>query len=365
MRFSVFCLAVGLLISPVWAEPRPAPTPAPSFEKMFPKSLAQMNRIENPDVRALMKAAIKRSGVFDHPTLSPDGKTLIYQDSANTLGFTREGDRVKALPIPLPKRDKDDLPISPFWLTGASFSPDGKLVVVMKWETSPEFIDEERPILFDARTWKMVRLFPPHTNTIVSTTFSRDGRRLLVGDAGGAARIYDVASGKTLTKWHYKNYLKSVIVGWVQTDEGEIATALTALPWTLDPRTSAKDEEASGEEPAQLWNIEGDYELTRFPLVLDARDAAFSADGSHIAIMEGGSSAPEPNRIFVTRWADTSLSSSRVLPLEAVAFISSLLWTPNGKTLMAFHVGRGINDAKDDDGEWLRVFDTSSQTSTP
>ena len=363
MRFPVLCLALGLLISPVCAEPRPAPTPAPSFEKMFPKSLAQMNRIENPDVRALMKAAIKRSGVFDHPTLSPDGKTLIYQDFANTLGFTRGGDRVKALPIPPSKRDKDDLPIFPFSLAGASFSPDGKLVVVTKWETSPRFIDEDRPVLFDARTWKMVRLFPPHTNTIVSMAFSRDGRRLLVGDAGGAARIYDVASGKTLTKWHYKNYLKSVIVGWVQTDEGETATALTALSWNGDARTSAKDAEASREEPAQLWNIEGDYELTRFPLVLDARDAAFSVDGSHIAIMEGGTSAPRPNRIFITRWADTSLSSSRVFPLKAVAFISSLCWTPDGKTLLAFHVGIGVNDGKSVDGEWFRIFDTSPQTS--
>ncbi len=330
------------------------------FPKTSAKSLVQIERVQNLDVRVLMKAAVRRSVVLFFPRLSPDGKTLIYQSSSDTFGFVCEGNRVKALPIPPSKRSADDIPI-PISLAGASFSPNGKLIVVTRGETSRS---EQRPALFEARTWKMVWLFPPHTNTITSTAFSRDGKRLLVGDAGGGAKIYDVASGKTLTQWHYKNYLKSAIVGWVQTDEGETPVALTVLPWTGDARISAEDAKASREEPAQLWNIESNYELTRFPSVLDARFAAFSSDGSRIAIMEGGTSAPRPNRIFITRWADTSPSSSRVFPLGGVAFLSSLLWTPDNKTLMAFHIGRGIDDGKDDDGEWFRIFDTSSQTPT-
>ncbi len=128
MFMSRFLVALGVVLFSSLAQ---AQTPT-NFEKAPPKSLAQMDRIQNPDVRALMKAAIRKSGGMQWPVLAPDGKQLIYVEvkgrEAIAYALRVHGAVVEEVyHHPYPNEttyvSPDDMPP---YLLGAAFSPDGR-----------------------------------------------------------------------------------------------------------------------------------------------------------------------------------------------------------------------------------------------
>ncbi len=363
MRLFVLPLALGLAATPVWAAPPSTSSAAPSFEQKFPKSLAQMDRIQNPDVRALMKAAIRRSGLFYFPTLSPDGKVLLYlADRVGATVLERRDEQVRLVRLSQ-QQDQNYRPtndaITPL---AAAFSPDRTLMATPRFAEVGGLRSWNAVSLFDARTWKVVHTFPTQTNSIWSLAFSRDGKRLLSGDAGGGVCIYDVVSGKMLAQWHFKNYLKSIVVGWVPTAQGETPVALTLNPWNGGWSVPELQRQTALKEPSQLWNVADNFELARFPSIVDARAAAFSPDGLRIAILgwKGTPSLPAKDeaRILITRWNEArSAFQPPQINGDFIWSQSTLHWTPDGRTLIAS--GLGFAD------EWFQTFEANIPASSP
>jgi len=332
-------------------------------EKALAGSMARMLRIHDPNVRALMREAIRRTGIMISPILSRDGKTLIYRDGDyRTHGLRIERGVVRPISFP-PRNSKIDLSkFDPDQVDSlfAAFSPDKRL-----FACSRPIEENGRQLftavsLFDTRTWKVVRVLRPQSNTIRSIAFSADEKRVLVGNAGGGATIYDVANGRILTQWHYKNNFKGLVVAFAQTPEGEKAVALT-VSWDIFAYSDVPytEQKAGAAETTQLWDIQSDQKLADFPELTDVYHAAFSANGSQVALMGNDPSSQQAKRaickIMTAQWQLAPSSDSRhFLPGNLFQSLASPLWTPDDQTLVAVGVGYGDN--------WFQVFDNPLPT---
>jgi len=327
-------------------------------EKALAGSMARMLRIHDPNVRALMREAIRRTGIMISPILSRDGKTLIYRDGDyRTHGLRIERGVVRPISFP-PRNSKIDLSkFDPDQVDSlfAAFSPDKRL-----FACSRPIEENGRQLftavsLFDTRTWKVVRVLRPQSNTIRSIAFSADEKRVLVGSAGGGATIYDVANGRALAQWHYKNNFKGLVVAFAQTPEGEKAVALT-VSWDIFAYSDVPEAEqrAGAAEPSQLWDIQTNQKLADFPELAGVRGAAFNSNGSQVAMM-GVDPASQIGKqsvceIVVAQWQlPPSFDSRRFLPIGTILFLASPLWTLDDETVLAVAVGYGDN--------WFQVFD--------
>ncbi len=354
----VLCALAALGAPSVHAEEKKPAQPKP--EKALAGSMARMLRIHNPNVRALMREAIRRTGIMTSPVLSCDGKTLIYRDgNYGTHGLRSERGVVRPISFPprnskiSPSRFDPDRVDSLF----ASFSPDGRL-----FACSRPIEENGRQLftavsLFNTRTWKVVRVLEPQSNTIHSIAFSADGKRVLVGNAGGGAATYNVANGHILSQWHYKNNFKGLVVAFAQTPEGEKAVALTVnssyerYPYSDVPEA---EQDAGAAESAQLWDVQNNQKLADFPELTHASAAAFSSNGSQVALMGDDPNSQKGKlpicKIMVAQWQlAPSSDSRRSLPIRTTLFLASPLWTPDDQTLIAIAVGIG--------DEWFQVFD--------
>ena len=348
MRFLVL-LALGA----VCCVPGRAQTPAPNHAAILAHTLQNLATISDPNVRALLTAAVKEKDVtiVDFPVLARDGKTFICIGYINYYGQTRiyrmKGNKAERVPYRAPKSNSgtygDYDYIEP---QSAAFSPDGRFLATTRPCTVSNRGYERRELaavsLFDARTFQLVRTFPAQSNSISSLAFSHDGKRLLAGNAGGGAAIYDVASGKVLKQWHFKNVFKSLLVSFAQTPDGEKAVALTLNPYEGGYSGTADQEKAARAEAAQLWDVEADMLLADFPQAKDVGHAAFSSDGLKIA-MVGGVFFDDKNiprsKLLIVDWnSDAQLYKETVA--EGEFSRSSILWTPHDEDVI--YVGPGL-----------------------
>lgn len=375
MRF--LPLALVFAMAPVCAAPRPTSTPAPSFEQKFPKSLAQMDQIQNPDVRALLKAAIKRYGFIRNVTLSPDGKKVLFlafgpeekhsYDNGRTYSFeppfAAALQIVQGVPelLVLPREIVDIDIFKPHYV--AAFSWDGGLLALAQTDDGKVNAPWRSVAVFDTRTWKVVRVLPPQSNSISSLAFSRDGTRLLVGDVAGGVASYQVANGQKLLQWRYYNTFKTMMVGWMQIQGQERAVTVAAsrnYP-TSDDSPSVSQ---SKKEAAQLWDVEHDEQLASFSELADVRIATIGWSGSRIALGDRGvifsNGLSTSSQVAVASWPDgLPLISYQALRVDHVdEGYSSFAWTPDDQNLIAFTVG----PTKDDT---IRVLTPKSQTPSP
>jgi len=329
-----------------------------NFEKRFAGSMARMLRIQNPNVRALMREAIRRTGIVESPVLSRDGKTLVYRGAKNQ-SYALKSEKGVVRPIVFPPMIAGT---NALWFDShgvdslfAAFSPNGRLFACMRPSEENGHQLLTNVSLFDTRTWKVVRVLGPQSNTVRSIAFSADGERALVGNAGGGATIYDVASGRVLSQWHYKNNFKGLVVAFAQTPQGEKAVALTVRWWYFAySNVPIAEQDAGIAEPAQLWDVQSNEKLADFPELADATGAAFDSKGSQVALTGNESSFQKGKqpicKIVVAQWQVAPSSNSRVLlSVGTNSSATSLLWTPDDQTLIATGVGYG--------DDWFEVFD--------
>lgn len=298
MRFSVLCLALGLLISPVCAEPRP--NPDHPFGNSTANSLEELKRIKDPNVRALIAAlpgghSIPRVFIFSH-----DGQSLVSWglDLPLTLLQLRNGQVERAkwsdetysqISTPYPEFE--------CWrwvLKGGAFSPDGRYLALARQyiygQYPPTFGDED-VALVDMRTLRVVRLlaWPKEVGKknlfggqlSIAIAFSSDSKQLVVGGNQGEAVVYSI-SGEILAQWSHPKYGK-LSVAFVPTPSGERAVAL-AFRRDLSDRDSLVWPSFDNGTP-ELWDIAKNQQLAAFAQVSAVQAAMFSADGSRVMMV--------------------------------------------------------------------------------
>jgi WD40 repeat protein len=130
-------------------------------------------------------------GVETTPSLSPDGKSVVYAKTIGTdtaLYLLRIGGRS---PIRLS-------PTAPAHDQQPAFSPDGDLVATATGDWKDWRVPGEVK-LWSAKTGAELASLPGHTAQVNAVEFSPDGRRLATG-AGSHLRVWDVASRKLVSE---------------------------------------------------------------------------------------------------------------------------------------------------------------------
>lgn len=126
-------------------------------------------------------------------------------------------------------------------ITSLSFSPDEKFLVagldaflVRKGQNSAE--------LYDAATQKLVRRFMGHTAGVSAVAFSPNGTVLATGSSDGTARLWDVASGKsiaTLTDQQLHRTLQDYYRRTSGRDDSGLPPSTTSITFSPDGRRLA------------------------------------------------------------------------------------------------------------------------------
>jgi WD40 repeat protein len=86
---------------------------------------------------------------------------------------------------------------------GAIFSPDGRYVLT---QSRPRYangknLNDDTVNLWSAATGQLVRSFAGHTETVFTTTFSKDGRFILTGSQDKTARLWETATGREVMRF--------------------------------------------------------------------------------------------------------------------------------------------------------------------
>ena len=87
-------------------------------------------------------------------------------------------------------------------VTASSFSPDGRLVLVASKDGSAR--------LFDAKTHRRVRSLSRGGAPLLAAAFSADGKRIAAGGQDGATRVWDADTGKLIRTVHHGAPVRAV-----------------------------------------------------------------------------------------------------------------------------------------------------------
>lgn len=193
---------------------------------------------------------------------------------------------------------------------GLAFSPDGRQLA---WTRE----DPDGIVLVDTRTWQPTQ--PPeqpwHGQSVVSTAWSADGKRVITGSVDGTARVWRASTGEQLA-----------VLGLGARSDGATANGVQ-VGW------SPRDElVATGgrDGVVRLWSPDGEllHELEGMGAGMVGA-LVFSPDGRHLAALRPEWS--EPSRVWVWEVHSRELVSQ----VQMERRVDDLAWSPDGRDLAA------------------------------
>lgn len=150
------------------------------------------------------------------------------------------------------------------WVNGATFSPDGKLIVTSSNDSTAR--------IWDAFTGRELRRFTDHTERVTTATFSPDGKWVATASSDQTVRIWNVSTGDTLQVFRIPEVHGGTYIRPLFSPDGQ-----SILIWAGVDIAPTLYDVASGDVIHTLQEGTG-----RSSVGL----AMFSPDGAHIAVRE-------------------------------------------------------------------------------
>jgi WD40 repeat protein len=220
--------------------------------------------------------------------------------------------------------------------------------------------DQHRVYLYDLAANRVVRTLEDHPVSIGCVDFSRDGKWLVSGDAGGTIRVWNAATGALAHKLTgHRNGVRALAFSpdgaklasggwdgtlrlWSVTDgSGEVMArhpeeVSSSLAWSPDGKVLA----SAGRRPyVRLWGADG-TPLGRAARRSTGEGLAFSADGG--LLLAGGSliEVAEKKELFCLK---TPAGMARAAALSADGNLAAVGSTGTGLYLWETHTGRVVH----------------------
>ncbi|MSQ94089.1 MAG: WD40 repeat domain-containing protein [Gemmataceae bacterium] len=188
---------------------------------------------------------------------------------------------------------KIDMPSGPVY--GCAFSPDAKRFITTGYDGNLH--------LFNAKTYKEVRLFDGHAGKVWTVAFSADGKRAVSGGFDNTVRLWDLSAGKAVKIFDgSRDYVRSVAIStdgnWIlsggddrtvrlfNVSTGKEQRSMTGHDHTVWCVALSRDGKralsASLDKTARLWDVEKGEPLKVLTGHTDTvLCVAFTPDGRH------------------------------------------------------------------------------------
>ena len=272
--------------------------------------------VKNASARRLLKRAFDLPGRLWDPVLSPTGKQLVcanfFTGSADIYLLSLVDDQVKVRKMSEPYVDsfesravRAERERKKFNFGSArAFSPDGKIYAIGNYGSEISPIDDSIQ-LWDTATWRKIGVLKGHPHTVISIVFSRDGKKIISGNAGSGVIIYDIATRTIDAAWtRNPNAGSEVNVAFWEERGASIPLAIVRKQFSTESLPSGYKEQSDSyirppenavvapETPLgdfEIWNIGTNQKIKDLKLPDGAtslnQTIHFSADGRIMALL--------------------------------------------------------------------------------
>jgi WD40 repeat protein/uncharacterized caspase-like protein len=193
----------------------------------------------------LLLTLVGHTSNVESVAFSPDGSSILSGgDNSIRLWSTKTGELLRNFG----GHGKASL----YGVSAVAFSPDGTRIASGGSDGAAK--------LWDVATGRLIRTFAHNDNIVFGVAFSADGNKLLSAGSDGTAKLWDTSSGKLLQT--FKGHSDLVEVASISSDGSRVLTG-------------------SGDNTVKLWDATSGRVLKSF---VDSRKAAFYPDQSRIVL---------------------------------------------------------------------------------
>lgn len=249
-----------------------------------------------------------------------------------------------------------------------AISPDGRIAVSGVSPTAK---------LFYISNGTIIRSLSGHTDSVISAAFSKDGKWLITGSRDNTARVWEVATGKSMLLTGHTSSVGSVVISpdgtkvltgsrtarlWSLTKENQPQQIISA-PAGVTTFALAPDGKSilvgDVDGNSGLWDLNTGRLIFDFPKSgADVKSLAFSPDGSLVAVPK----CCEPNTGILNLYDPATKELLKTFTIDSnEPYIGTLTFSSDSKMIFAAYFDSTARLWDIASGQVLRLFDGKDQ----